>query len=363
MDLAIPRQLVRKLFSESGRKRLRRVQINSYVFFELMMKPFLRKFSSRIFLTYDSGKKQDGTGAQIQRLFGIFALSKEFGLGYISTPIQSVAIHPLDPFQSPIELENFLKTLNREFQLPSTLSDLTPDIHEIQLDLKSISSLFKMALLSLVLNRRYLIKITEPYSVIDHWPNSYRRATTSLENWDSNYRPLLKEETFLVVLHYRRGVGGMAIQQGERYPREIAISYYKNWLTQILKDAKAQSVIEIKVIILTDAPIQDTTYIPIAGQEKLWKGSPGFEGGTMSILGSDLEKEFSDIEIDLQIISGGSPIDAIKLMSQANALVMSRSSLSYIGALLNLRGEIIYPPGFWHPKLNGWIEGGTDASF
>jgi hypothetical protein len=42
-------------------------------------------------------------------------------------------------------------------------------------------------------------------------------------------------------------------------------------------------------------------------------------------------------------------------MSEADILITSRSSYSYVGGLLNLKGKIIIPSGFWHSKLNSWV--------
>jgi len=35
---------------------------------------------------------------------------------------------------------------------------------------------------------------------------------------------------------------------------------------------------------------------------------------------------------------------------------MSRSSVSYVGALLNSEGKIYYPPDFWHNPLKKWVK-------
>jgi hypothetical protein len=59
--------------------------------------------------------------------------------------------------------------------------------------------------------------------------------------------------------------------------------------------------------------------------------------------------------MDLNILNGGDALDSIIRMSTAEYLILSRSSLSYVGALLNQDYKAIYSaPGFWHPKLQDW---------
>jgi hypothetical protein len=40
---------------------------------------------------------------------------------------------------------------------------------------------------------------------------------------------------------------------------------------------------------------------------------------------------------------------------EADVLVMSRSSFSFVGALLNTKGTIIYPTERWHQAMPHWL--------
>jgi hypothetical protein len=40
---------------------------------------------------------------------------------------------------------------------------------------------------------------------------------------------------------------------------------------------------------------------------------------------------------------------------QADVLVMSRSSFSFVGALLNTLGTVIYPTDRWHQAMPHWL--------
>jgi hypothetical protein len=64
---------------------------------------------------------------------------------------------------------------------------------------------------------------------------------------------------------------------------------------------------------------------------------------------------FAEFGNNLVVHHGGDPLQGLIAMSEADILIISRSSYSYVGGLLNLSGKVIIPPGFWHTKLNSWV--------
>ena len=74
----------------------------------------------------------------------------------------------------------------------------------------------------------------------------------------------------------------------------------------------------------------------------------------MYVEGLDLSEHVFNFNAKSELIAGGDPLDALCLMSNADFLIMSKSSLSFTGAVLNSKGKIFYPVGFWHPALNKW---------
>ena len=55
-------------------------------------------------------------------------------------------------------------------------------------------------------------------------------------------------------------------------------------------------------------------------------------------------------------------IESMKSLATADLLVISRSAFSYVPALLNKKGIIVYHP-FWHGALPEWIDATRDFSF
>jgi hypothetical protein len=56
------------------------------------------------------------------------------------------------------------------------------------------------------------------------------------------------------------------------------------------------------------------------------------------------------------------PIDCLRKLATADVLVMSRSSFSYVGAILNKTGIVMYHP-FWHSALSSWLTVDADGHF
>ena len=73
----------------------------------------------RIALAYNADENDDGTGAQIQRILGIYAVCKKFGFNYVHMPIKNLLVFPLDSLDSPSEVEKYLHRVNDYFKLPS----------------------------------------------------------------------------------------------------------------------------------------------------------------------------------------------------------------------------------------------------
>ena len=185
----------------------------------------------KITFTYLNAAKPDGIGAQIQRILAIASLSKNLNLGYLHTGVASVAVHPLDPYQSEPELKAFLGELNHLFYMDSTV-DMSED-HQLDLSLKTLDfkDLVKTILKSVVTRKSALIRIVEPYDISEHDPFKFRDINSLLPN----FTPIL-EPTQNLVIHYRRGVGGLSVQKGEKISlfNDVAVLSTHHFLIKLL---------------------------------------------------------------------------------------------------------------------------------
>jgi hypothetical protein len=312
----------------------------------------VRFFGRNLVLTYDNESKNDGLGAQIQRVLGIAGLANLLHTGYLHTGIKNVAVHPLDPYQEKEDYFKFISEVNKFLAMPSsTHVFFTKDSGSTQ-ESRSPSrrSLIRAAVSSWPQKTARVYPVVEPYFMIDTWPNHYRHCLSQLTR---KLEPLNRcGDSPKVVIHYRWGVGGMAIQNGEKFPRELPLKYFLSVLDQLVRQNGGLPLESLTV--LTDAPESEVIFEPPSDQAGLWEGSPSFEAGKMYVKGADFFDVFIQYAKEVKIVRGGSALEAIKRMANAEVLVLSKSSLSYVAGILNNSGTIYYPPNFWHPRLRGW---------
>ena len=300
----------------------------------------------KIALGYDPSLKTDGVGAQIQRILALRSLAHNLGLGYVHSTVDNVAIHPFDPYQSIDEMKVFLKDLNHVFHMDDMDFDRRITHAVFQRRVLTFGNFFVLIFKSLLNRTPLLIYSVEPFPISEFDSKKYFAIETFLPNFKARFNP-----TKTVALHYRQGVGGQSVQIGEKLSRQLDVQYFVNIINSILADPGS----EIHAIkIYTDAPISNQEYSPPTTQSHLWVQSPRFRDGQMSIEGFDVGKAFEGSGIPIEVIRGGNPVKAIQEMAGADVLVIGRSSLSYIAAILNARGEIYYPRSFWHRPLSGW---------
>jgi hypothetical protein len=300
-------------------------------------------------LTFYSSAATDGTGAQIQRLLSVRLLADFLDCNYLHSPITTVSVHPLDPFQTKGDLEKYLGNLNSTFQFENSGLVSENASHVYISSLKPLK-LLQIALRILFLNQNLIAHILETYPTSDVYPEMLTTATRfSTSFYKSDY--YVNAPLFDVVIHYRQGVGGFAIYPGQNIPRQLPLEFYLKTLEVISQNHLPRP---LQVCLLTDAPPMNLNYEIQDFQLQNWVGTPNVTGTSMTIQAMSFEAFQSMEGINLEIIYGGDPIQAISIMSKARHLLISRSSLSYVSALLNHSGKIYYPEGFWHPSLPTW---------
>lgn len=299
-------------------------------------------------LTYND-RIDDGVGAQLQRIIGIYSLSIKYGIPYVHSEIKNLLITALDPYQTKDELNIFLQRINEHFRLPS--SDFGSQ-RDSKLELTSPT---KLDLNRIRLKNRLRIGkvstfvISNPFLLLNKDPDTYLFAVPHLPKV-----PDSKKECINIVVHYRRGSSSFDILPGESAPRAVMNDWYLKVLRKYVSKLKMENI-KYHIDVFTDMPKQDVDFTPPSFQRYFWKQLPRFDNETIKIYGEKLDdtifREFNSL---LTVHYGGDPINDLMQMGQADILVMSRSSFSFVGALLNRKGKVVVPPNFWHKNLSTW---------
>lgn len=300
---------------------------------------------NRLTITFDAPRADDGTGAQIQRLIAVKAFSLILGLRYMHSPIEKVAVHPLDPFQDPLSMAGFIKRLEEQFDFQEDLPlEFSQSIEINELKLSNLWGIYRQSRNEFPT----LIRVLNPYLLVDLLPSYYKKALKTLMH---RLQSQQNTTTKSIAVHYRQGVGGFVVYPGMKVPRQIPIDWYSRRLKKIIKEDYRN----FNVTLYTDAPKKPLTFSPPEDQQHLWVGTPGFSNKNLHISEFDPSQALSSAVGTLQVKIGGDPLSTIMDISNSDYILLSRSSLSYVAALLAPKStKVFYPKDFWHPKLKGW---------
>jgi hypothetical protein len=305
---------------------------------------------AKIFLAYDHEKLQDGYFAQFQRQMAIYAIARKFHFRYLHFPILNIRSHQVDLFQEDYEIKKYLQTHNPEYELIS--DELTGNIiSKLTLDCPTLFNIYKILIKNIFKKGVIIILISNPYRIIERHVNAYKFAT--------NYLNTKLDQNFLendVVMHIRMGISSSHITPGENSSRVLNMEYFVK-IAKSIKDRNFHGR-PLRLLIYTDAPEFDEIYIPSVENSAKWQefGYRKNSTGGIVVQGHKFNEITSLFDGNFKIIRGGNPNDAVTSMRNARYLIMSRSSMSYVGALLNQFGDIFYPPNFWHKALKNWIK-------
>ena len=303
---------------------------------------------SRIYLTYDNKSLQDGFFAQTQRILAIISLAKFLKFDYLHSPILDLTITQLDEFQSEQEVAKFLEKSEKIFNFPP--HDSKPTFSAIyNFGIPKITDLLLIKIKYFFSKKNVLVKIVNPYRIIEKFPSIYN-VTQSVQN---EFNTGNSQKHQMIVAHVRRGINIHHVTPGENSERILDENYFIDLIRKIIRVNPRIT----ELIILTDAPENDFFYKPIAKDNDKWeefnylKSSDG-----VLIQGHRFEQIIASFPGSTTIIRGGDIFQALELIRSADYFLMSRSSMSFVGALLNKSGVIYYPPNFWHKPLKNWIK-------
>jgi predicted nucleotidyltransferase len=292
-------------------------------------------------VTYANDRFQDGAGAQLQRIYGIYALSRFLSVPYIHSPLAHVGYQGLTALENNAPSTDLVTEYNRVFHIPSDI-DLPeePAIHEMRdADARDIQR---------IRDDRdgdfHLIRIVLPYTVTDRYPELYRYAKAISP---FTYR---RSDVFRLAIHVRRGEL-FAVEGHRMLPNQYYVSCALRF-RQILKSLEIPFVCELYTEVPTKAFVVTPRHHGID-----WRISGDI---TFDPALNHLE-DFDEIP-DLERHINTDPIEAMRRMATADALIISRSCFSYLPAILSPKGIVIYHPCV-HSPMKDWLISGGDGSF
>jgi hypothetical protein len=154
--------------------------------------------SDKFAVTYANDRLADGAGAQLQRIYGIYAVSRYLHVPYVHSPLKKIGYHGLRALEDNAGFQDTEWRYNRLFKLESDIElPQDPVVHDAgSPDAEDIE---KIRDLSRNSGRFHLCRIFLPYSIADKHPEIYRCV--------GQKSPFRKRELpwLRVAIHVRRG--------------------------------------------------------------------------------------------------------------------------------------------------------------
>jgi hypothetical protein len=293
--------------------------------------------SGEVAVTYNQEGASDGVGAQLQRIYGLYALSRALGIKYVHTPLGQVRYQGLMPMLTGATDPDFVARYNAFFSLPSDAFDLEgcERVRIHNLDRVTVERYWEQASAT---GRPILLQTLLPFAYTDEHPAAYRALHAV-----SPYRSHRPAGPVRVCIHLRRG-DNLPDKRGRWLPN----SYYLRICGLILETLRRQSA-PFGVRIHTEVPPRPYTIYP---------GTPGLyfvpEGPVTLDPARYALEEFEALP-NLEVVLNAEPQEALDDFATADVLILSASSFGYLGGMLNPHGLVVFAPFTWNQPLPDWL--------
>lgn len=286
-----------------------------------------------LYLTYNNTDATDGAGAQLQRILSAYILSKYFKVGYIHSPIYKLGYAGIENIvnsDSEIQLEQY----NSIFDLPS--DEYTTFDHIVTLKGDDTTTDKINYYKAQAQNQNILLKIAHTHRIVDSLP---AHVLTDLPyfNWIPTRQT---SDTVNVAVHIRRGEIRTVCTE-----RLLPIDYYVSIVNQLADKFKEHNIPHT-FHIYSEENIQPILIQPtdILNQKN--------ESVVLEAY-SEVSDIFSNMENVILHINTP-PVETLRDLINADCFVASRSSFSYVAALVNPNRLVIFHP-FWHILSENWV--------
>jgi Uncharacterised nucleotidyltransferase len=297
--------------------------------------------AGEVAVTYDDSQS-DGVGAQLQRIYGLYALSRSLHIKYVHTPLARVGYQGLLPLLTGRSDPDFVARYNAFFFLPSDDFDFECCEH-VQVRRLSEKTIEHYREWAATTGRSVLLRALSPHNYTDRHPEAYAAVQAV-----SPYRQYRARGPVRVCIHLRRGDN---LPDRHDWRDRLLPNAYYLCVCRAVVDVLRQQGTPFVVRLHTEVPSRRYTLHP---------GIPGlyFQLDRPSTI-DPAQYALEDFETlpNLEMVLNVEPREVLDDFATADVLIMSLSSLSYLGGLLNTHGLAIYA-SWWHPALPQWLVAG-----
>jgi hypothetical protein len=294
-----------------------------------------------IALTYANDKMTDGAGSQLLRIYGIYAVARYLHVPYVHTPLKQLDYQGLAALEKNANSPHLAERYNRVFTIPSDI-ELPNNPVSWYLNRPTVADIVSLKHAAEKEHQFYLARILLPFTITDTNPEMFQVLKQV-----SPFQPKLSD-TFRIAIHVRRGEE-YAIASDRMLPN----SYY---ITATMRIVGALKQLGIPFVCDLYTEMASKPFVVTAQ-------SPGINGLAHPVVIEPKMNRIEDFDVipNLRKHINGDPIDALKGMATADALLVSRSTFSWLPALLS-KGIILYHPYLYRTPKD-WMATDNNGNF
>jgi len=289
-----------------------------------------------LYLSYNNRGHTDGAGAQIQRILSIYMVSKFYTqmtgvkIGYIHNPIYKLDYQGLQYLESNTSSDNLHEQYNNIIELPSD------SINGNFIEIAEQYLTHQLIINNYMPRQNIILKCTFAHTVLDFASNIHNIPV---------HLPWISKcisSPINIAVHIRRGEL-FVVESNRMLPNSYYVECMKT-LSSILDDEGMAHTFHI----YTEVPTKQVTVTP---------SHHGILNRiTDSIIIKPEDNHLEDFLCFNNIIYhiNECPVKTLQELTNSDILLASRSSFSYVAAILKKKGAVLFHP-FWHSLSPSWI--------
>jgi hypothetical protein len=270
----------------------------------------------------------------------LYAVSRALHTKYVHTPLGRVDYQGFVPLLTGRSDPAFVARYNAFFSLPTDEFDLE-SCERVRIHVLGRDTVERYRARAAATGRPVLLEVIHSYAYTDGHPAAFHALRAV-----SPYRAHQPSSPVRVCIHLRRGdISVPGRTDGQQ--RLLPDGYYLRVCNAVL-DALRQHGVPFVVRLHTEVPTRRCTLYPDTRGLYFWLYHP------VTVDPSEYSLDAFAALPNLETVLNVEPREALDDFATADILILSLSSLGYLGGLLNPHGLVIYAP-WWHPALPEWL--------
>ena len=297
----------------------------------------------------------DGVGAQLQRIVSVFGVAKLAKANYLHSGLFDIDTQAFS-LKTFLEREVEVEKWNQLFRSDLALFDELATDRIISPQQISLFMLRIIRFRTRFSRFRVICKIANPRIISDKYPECLKNAPEMLNLRVLEKTALRTSSKFTIVIHIRQGE--LVLTQFK--DRLLPLSHYEEILQHIVPILESVNVnFEIQIpkengqenrIPITDPKVSRSIELDPDNKNLIFG-----EEGYVTLNHEKPTSVLTPLLFQANWLPEGSVyLDFLKMM-QADLLITSKSSLSFVAGLFNRNSIKIYTP-FWHTAPADWID-------